>query len=225
MHGTDFMPILHGRINDCAQLSFPIFLSRKKCFCGSYIPLHVFQGGSSQFLSQELSTGCDMDCKVQLMSFDLQLPADLYISLADRDFPNKRNVSDILKYTSNSCAGSISNPVDLTLSLSLGEDSRKREGKKKSLSYPQAVINLEDSTEGVNIDDVERGPSLGFIPLLTSSEGKHESHEFILSDPTAPSCVKQDISHDFTDGSSLVNSHQRCQEQHPYNQGNNDLCM
>lgn len=163
-----------------------------------------------------------MDRNLQQMSFDLQLPADLYSSLADKNFPNKRNVSDLLKDTSDHHAGNISDAVDLTLSLSLGEDSRRREGTKKTLSCPQAVINLEDSTEGIYSDEVEHAPSLGCICSITSSGRKLESHESILSDPTSPSCVKQDISHDFADSSSLVNSHECCQEQHSCNQGNND---
>ncbi|KAJ0105378.1 hypothetical protein Patl1_18541 [Pistacia atlantica] len=179
---------------------------------------HVTEVASSRSLSQELSGEWGMDWKLQQMSFDLQLPADLYSSLADKDFPNKRNVLDLLKDTSDSCAGNISDAVDLTLSLSLGEDSRRREGAKKTISCPQAVINLEDSTEGINSNEVEHAPSLGCIPSITSAGGKLESHESILSDPTTPSCVKQDISHNFADSSSIVNSHQCCQEQHAYNQ-------
>lgn len=193
------------------------------------IILH-FQVGLTLPIKMELIEGWqDRQYKPQ-QPFDLQIPADQFISHLDRDFQDNGNVSNHLKHNLENHIHNKSDAMDLKLSLGLVVDSR-REGTKKSWfdkkthSCTQVVIDLEDSTERRSKGDAEEAPSLGCTGFVTYFAGKHESQVSVLSDLSIPKSVKKDISREITVSSSLVDEGECYQGWQSSNQGNDDLCM
>lgn len=176
-------------------------------------------------INQELFEGCQgMHDNLQQMPFDLQVPANQYISCADNDFLDKRNDSNHVKRTLESHVNNVSDAMDLTLSLSLGADSKRREGTKRSWldkethSYPIFVIDLEDSTERISRGNAKQEPSLGCTGLTTSTGGKDGSQMSVLSNLTIPRIVEKDTSHELAVSRFLVDNGECFQEQHSSNQ-------
>lgn len=163
------------------------------------------------------------------MPFDLQAPANQYISCADNDFLDKRNDSNHGKNTLESHVNNVSDSMDLTLSLSLGADSKRREGAKRSWSdkethsYPLFFINLEDSTERISRGNTKQEPSFGCTGLITSTGGKDGSQMSVLSNLTIPRSVKKDTSHEVAVNCFLVDNGECFQEQHSSNQGSDAI--
>ncbi|KAK6251146.1 hypothetical protein SCA6_005151 [Theobroma cacao] len=157
---------------------------------------NVVQVGSTVSLSQELLEGWKGKYhKFPQRSFDLQLLPDQYISRNDNNLPHKGKDGEHLKETvdlNSLHGGDFSVPLELRLSLSLGVANRTKEDKnrswydKKTNTFPEIVIDLEESTEK---------PS--------ESGGKHDSQVTITSDPITSRSMKKDPSHKIAESSSF----------------------
>ncbi|GAV67273.1 DUF863 domain-containing protein [Cephalotus follicularis] len=186
----------------------------------SSIPL---QAASSELLiSQKMSEAQQsVYYKLQHRPLGLQLPSNQYISHGDDD------------------------PMELTLSLSLGEINRRKEctkrtwfDKKSHCSSTEVidleesterisncsqtvVIDLEESTERVSNGGAKHAPFLGCAAPIACFRGKQEPQGSLISYPNILRYVEKDTSHEIAESSSLVDNRKYCTEHNPFNQGSN----
>ncbi|GMI95669.1 hypothetical protein HRI_003236200 [Hibiscus trionum] len=141
--------------------------------------------------------------KFQPRPFDLQLIPDQLMCPGDNDLPNKVKVRDHLnKYmdVKSLHGGDFSDPLELSLSLSLGVTKGKKEDKersrygKKTNACSRIVHDLEKSTDLTKNED-ENYSSFDAAEV-TYSGGKHDSQVTIISDPISSGCMKKYLSHE-----------------------------
>ena len=125
------------------------------------------------------------------------------------------------------CGGNVSDP-ELKLSLSTGEDSRRKRSAKRiwfsknAHSSAHDIIDLEESSEGISNEDEKHAPSLSFADLMNNFGGKHES-DSVLSDLVISSCVKKDLPYEIVDSHPLLDDSKCCQEKNSFKKGTVDL--
>ncbi|XVF10798.1 hypothetical protein REPUB_Repub07fG0214400 [Reevesia pubescens] len=165
--------------------------------------------------------------KFQQRPFDLQLRPDQNVNLGDNNLPNKGKVGDHLKETMDVNflhAGDFSDPLELSLALSLGVVKGKKEDKmrswydKKTNTYSGIVIDLEESTGRIS-DEEAKHPPFDFAAKVTYYGGKHDSQVTITSDPITSRSMKKDLSHEIAESSSFVGDSKCCQDLCYSNQG------
>ena len=158
--------------------------------------------------------------KFQQRPSDLQLLPDQYISIGNDNLPNKGKVGDHLKETmdvNSFHGGDFSDPLELSLSLSLGVAKGKKEDKQRSWydrkinTCNGIVIDLEESTERTSDEDAKHPPP-DFAAKVTYSGGKHDSQVTITSDPITSRSMKKDLSHEIAESSFFVGDSKCCQD-------------
>lgn len=194
--------------------------------------------GSTQFINQDLLEEHQGVCSelqprhssLQKRPFDLQLPADQYISSIDMDLPEKGKSWDSLKESlgdkSSFLGNNVSNPEFLKLSLCIGEDTSKKGGgsrnrySEKTFSCAQYVIDLEESTEKGSDEDTQTVSPLIFAGLTPSSGDKHELQDSVLSNLATSKSGKKDPEDGTMMSCSIVDGSESYQEQACFHQGN-----
>ncbi|XVF13333.1 hypothetical protein REPUB_Repub08aG0199800 [Reevesia pubescens] len=184
------------------------------------IPLLGARVSSSKVFSEEWKGNYHT---FQRRPFNLQILTDHYTSLDDNNLPNKGKFADHLKETldvDSLHGGDFSDPLELTLSLSLGVAKGKKEDKqrswydKKTNTCPGIVIDLEESTERTSDEDAKHPPS-DFAAKVTYSGGKHNSQVSLTSDPITSGGMKKDLSHEIAESSSFVGD-RKCSQDWSY---------
>lgn len=196
--------------------------------------------GSTQFINQDLLEEHQGVCSelqprhssLQKRPFDLQLPADQYISSIDMDLPEKGKSWDSLKESlgdkSSFLGNNVSNPEFLKLSLCIGEDTSKKGGgsrnrySEKTFSCAQYVIDLEESTEKGSDEDTQTVSPLIFAGLTPSSGDKHELQASVLSNLATSKSGKKDPEDGTMMSCSIVDGSESYQEQTCFHQGLNE---
>ncbi|KAG8662207.1 hypothetical protein MANES_01G077200v8 [Manihot esculenta] len=170
-------------------------------------------------ISQELLKDCQVTYpKLQHRPLDLQLSADEFINHVEEDLPKKGNFQNCLYGLRDfqlplSCSN-FSDAEELKLSLSIVGNDRPIEGTmrtcfmKKSYSYSQNVIDLEESFERIQDGYGKSPPPHGCAFLGTHSECMHESQGSPFIDPTISTIVKKDLSHVIAEIS--IQEHSEC---------------
>ncbi|KAF3448374.1 hypothetical protein FNV43_RR09087 [Rhamnella rubrinervis] len=137
--------------------------------------------------SQQLLEGCEhLFYRLQQRSADPQLPANQYNGHVD---------------------------PDLKLSLSIGEDNRRKGGAKRSwtrvkTSCWQNVIDLEDSDETTSNEDSDHAPSFSYVATTLNFGGKHESQVSVIIDPITAIRVKDPL-HETVGSNSFLDDHEK----------------
>ncbi|XP_021810337.1 uncharacterized protein LOC110753701 [Prunus avium] len=125
-----------------------------------------------------------------------------------------------LKLPSVQCISYI-DPAELTLSLSIQEDSRREGGTKRAWfdvethSCSQQVIDLEESIERTSIEGLEHSPSFSSATPIKNFGAKHDSEVSVLFDPIVSSCGKENLLFHAADSNPLSDY----SEWNPFNQG------
>ena len=194
---------------------------------------------STRFINQDLLEGHQGVCSklqprpsiLQKRSFDLQLPADQYISCIDIDLPEKGKSWDSLKESlgdkSSLLGDNGSDPDLLMLSLSIGEDtSKKGSGSRnryseKTFSCPEHIIDLEKSSEKESGEETQPGCLLGFAGLIPPAGDKHELQTSVLSYLAISKGGKKDPEDGTMTSCSVVDGSKTYQEQICFHQGTN----
>ncbi|KAL4323928.1 hypothetical protein GQ457_11G022750 [Hibiscus cannabinus] len=148
--------------------------------------------------------------KIHPRPFDLELLPDQYTSLVDNNLPHKVKVGDHLKESidlNSLPGGDLSDPLDLSLSPTLGVAKGKKEDKesrydKKTNACSRIFIDLEESTEMTTSVD-EKHSSFDAAEIMYSG-GKNDSRVTINSDPISSECMKKDLSHEIVMTGSIV---------------------
>ncbi|KAM7256319.1 hypothetical protein ACFE04_012060 [Oxalis oulophora] len=202
MHGSSSNNFDRFNSSKYAAQSYPIPLASSP----SHQP-SLMAPRSNQLRVQEIAEGRqNLYRNLQHRSLDLQLSADQYISMVDDD------------------------PLDLKLSLSLGERNRRKEFRnrtrfdRKTHIFPIAVIDLEESTlrksnrsdivvidleeESTEMssvqDDAKPELSFGFAAPISKFAEKHERQVSDLSGQIILESVKKDPSLEIAESSCLV---------------------
>ncbi|KAJ9173418.1 hypothetical protein P3X46_016556 [Hevea brasiliensis] len=179
---------------------------------------------ATPFISQELLKDCQGAYhKLQHRPLDLRLSADEFINHVEEDLPkrgNFHNCFDGLGDFKLPLSGSNSSDAEeLKLSLNIGGNDRTTEGKmrtcfmKRTYSYTQNVIDLEESIERIPDGYSKWPPPHGCVILETHSKGKHESQGSAFSDPIISTSVKKNLSHEIAEISSIQERSECCQEE------------
>lgn len=125
-----------------------------------------------------------------------------------------------LKLPSDQCVSYI-DPAELTLSLSIQEDSRREGGTKRTWfdvethSCSHQVIDLEESIERTSIEGLEHSPSFSSATPIKNFEAKHDSEVSVLFDPIISICGKENLLFHAADSNPLSDFSER----NPFNQG------
>ncbi|KAF5734415.1 hypothetical protein HS088_TW16G00864 [Tripterygium wilfordii] len=170
------------------------------------------KGGSTQFTGREFVErrhgACD---RIQWRPLDLQIPAKDFISCVDKNLPKNYNCWDKnMEFKNPHFDGNGSDPESLELSLSLGDEDRRKRSPmrtlfgKKTYSSPQNIIDLDEPTEMIPNGDTKNGTSPGCtapIPFLVT---KIESKLSVISDPTISKSVAKDLALEIGESCSMV---------------------
>uniref|UniRef100_A0A2C9WAM5 Uncharacterized protein n=1 Tax=Manihot esculenta TaxID=3983 RepID=A0A2C9WAM5_MANES len=172
---------------------------------------------SIPFISQELSEDCHgTNHKLQHKPLDLQLSADEFIDQVEKDFlkrGNFQNCLDDLRDTKLPLSSNFSDAGELKLSLSIGGNARIKGDTtrtcftRKSYSYSQNVIDLEESVGRIPDGDAKCPPTLGHFFVETHSKSKHEPQGYTFSNPVISTSVNKDLSNEIAESSSM---HSEC---------------
>ncbi|XP_008238582.1 PREDICTED: uncharacterized protein LOC103337201 isoform X1 [Prunus mume] len=152
--------------------------------------------------------------KIQPRTPDLKLPSDQCVSYIGKNLLKNNNTRDHLKVTlglrSSLCCDNFTDPAELTLSLSIQEDSR-REGGTKGTWFD----DLEESIERTSIEGLEHSPSFSSATPIKNFETKHDSEVSVLFDPIISICGKENLLFHAADSNPLSDFSER----NPFNQG------
>ncbi|XP_059657488.1 uncharacterized protein LOC132304017 isoform X2 [Cornus florida] len=166
--------------------------------------------------------------RLQQGALDLELPADHFINYIGAEFLSKENGRDSLRHYGelrNYIPGdNASPPEELKLSLSIGVDARKSDGKRtwhdKIREFSsQHVIDLEESTEKVSNEASKPESDHDCAPPITYSGDKHDSQVSVQSNQSLTNSAKKEPSCGFTVIRSVVDTGESCQEQNSFNKG------
>lgn len=163
--------------------------------------------------------------KIQPRTPDLKLPSDQCVSYIGKNLLKNNNTRDHLKVTlglrSALCCDNFTDPAELTLSLSIQEDSRREGGTKRTWfdvethSCSHQVIDLEESIERTSIEGLEHSPSFSSATPIKNFEAKHDSEVSVLFDPIISSCGKENLLFHAAESNPLSDYSER----NPFNQG------
>ena len=103
---------------------------------------------------------------------------------------------------------------DLKLSLSIGEDNRRKGGAKRSWTRVETscwknVIDLEDSDETTSNEDSGHAPSFSCAAPTVNVGGKHELQISVIIDPITASSMKKDPLHETVGSNSFIDDQER----------------